>query len=353
MAKNTWLKKLNRKLWHDIGIDLGTANTLIYIRGIGEVINEPSVVALNKKTKQVIAIGEKAKKMIGRAPKGIIVSRPLVDGVVSDYEVTEQMLKYFLEKVHEKHRVLLARPRVVIGLPSGVTEVEKRAVEQAAASAGARKTYLIEEPVAAAIGCRMPVKDSTGSMLVDIGGGSTEVAVISMGGIVVSRSLRIAGDELTESVQQYLRDEFNLQVGETTAEMVKTEIGSLAPPPKNPKSMAIRGRNLITGLPQEIQVSADMIRKPLIKTAEPLISAIKLTLEEAPPELSADIAKSGIVLAGGSAKLRGLREAVAHETNVKVTVSENALNAVVTGCGLVLDDLDSLREVLVTHEEIG
>jgi rod shape-determining protein MreB len=344
---------LKRKVSHDIGIDLGTANTLVCVRGLGIVLNEPSVVALNKKTKQVIAIGEKAKKMIGRTPKGIIVSRPLVDGVVSDYEVTEQMLKYFIDKVHTRYKVLLARPQVVIGLPSGVTEVERRAVEQATISAGARKVFLIEEPMAAAIGCRLPVKDSAGSMIVDIGGGSTEVAVISLGGIVSSRSLRIAGDELTESIVNFMRDEFNLQVGETTAELIKTEIGTLSSSRKREKTISVRGRNLITGLPQEVKVGSDMLKTTLSKTARAIVAAVKLTLEEAPPELSADIAKNGIVLAGGGALLQGMKEAIENDTKVTVSVAKNSLTAVAEGCGLVLDDLNGLKEVLIEKEEIN
>ncbi|MBI4101115.1 rod shape-determining protein, partial [Candidatus Microgenomates bacterium] len=254
-----------RYLAHDIGIDLGTANTLVYVRGAGVIINEPSVVAINKKTKQVLAIGKDAKDMVGKTPKGIIAARPLVDGVVSDFEVTEQMLRYFINKVHSKQFVIWQRPRIMIGIPSGVTEVEKRAVENAARSAGARATFLVEEPMAAAVGCRLDVLAPKGNMIVDIGGGTTEVAVISLGGIVVSRSLRIAGDELSEIVMQFMRDEFNLQIGEHTAEKIKIDIGSAYPTDK-PKSMVVRGRDLVTGMPKEVTVDSDQLRLPLSKT---------------------------------------------------------------------------------------
>lgn len=339
-----------RRFWsHDIGIDLGTANTLVYVRGHGIVINEPSVVAVNRKTKQVLAIGSKAKKMVGRTPKDIIAARPLVDGVVSDFEVTEQMLKHFIGKIHKQFPVVWPRPRVVVGLPSGVTEVEKRAVEEAAHSAGARQAYLVEEPMAAAIGSRLPVKDARGSMVIDIGGGTTEVVVISLGGIVVSKSLRIAGDELSESIMQFMRNEYNLQIGESTAENAKIKIGSVYPQ-KKPKTMVIRGRNIVTGLPQEITVNSESLRIPLTKQVRPLVEAVKTTLEEAPPELVADIVKSGIIIAGGGALLKGLPELIRQETHVKTRAAENALTAVVEGAGLVLEDLDSLKDVLVTTQ---
>lgn len=341
------LQKLRRYWSHDIGIDLGTANTLVYVRGHGIVMNEPSVVAINRKTKQVLAIGSKAKKMIGKTPGNILAARPLVDGVVSDFEITEQMLKYFVGKVHRRYSVIWPKPRVVIGLPSGVTEVEKRAVEEAARSAGARQVYLVEEPMAAAIGCRLPVKDAQGSMLVDIGGGTTEVAVISLGGIVISKSLRIAGDELSEAIMHYMRNEYNLQIGESTAERAKIKIGSVYPQ-KKPKTMTIRGRNLVTGLPQEIVVNSESLRIPLTKQVRSIIDAVKTTLEESPPELVADISKFGIILAGGGALLKGLPELIKQETKVKTRAADNALTAVVQGTGLVLEDLDSLKEVLVS-----
>lgn len=341
------LRQIRHFLAHDIGIDLGTANTLVYVRGRNIVIDEPSVVAINKKTKRVVAIGHKAKKMVGKTPKGILAARPLVDGVVSDFEITEQMLKHFINVIHKKHPVIWPRPRVVVGLPSGVTEVEKRAVEEAAKSAGARKIYLVEEPMAAAIGCRLPVKEAKGSMIVDIGGGTTEVAVISLGGIVVSRSLRIAGDELSESIMQFLRDEFNLQIGEATAEKIKMDIGNVFHQDKA-RTMPVRGRNILSGLPQEISISSDQIRIPLSKQVRPIIDTVKSTLEEAPPELVADILEEGIILTGGGALLEGLEKLVYQEVKVKVTTAKSALTSVVEGCGLVLEDIDSLKDVLVS-----
>ncbi len=340
------IKEIKRRLSHDIGIDLGTANTLVYIKGVGIIINEPSVVAINRKSKQVVAIGTKAKAMIGRTPKGIQAARPLVDGVVSNYEITEHMLRYFIDKAHQEHRVLWAHPRVVIGLPSGVTEVEKRAVEQAAKSAGARKVFLIEEPMAAALGTHLPVKDARGSMLIDIGGGTTEVAVLSLGGIVVSKSLRIAGDEITESIMQFARDEHNLYIGEATAETIKLTIGRVFPSSKT-KKMTVRGRNLISGLPEEIKLSNDHLRSTLSKQVRPIIEAIKATLEESPPELAADISEDGVMLVGGGSQLKGLDKLIEQETNLRVKVPKNALSAVVEGCGMVLDDVESLREILV------
>ncbi|HSX48261.1 MAG TPA: rod shape-determining protein [Candidatus Nanoarchaeia archaeon] len=334
---------------HDVGIDLGTANTLVYVRGKGIVINEPSVVAINTKTNQVLAIGDEAKKMVGRTPASIVATRPLVDGVVSDFEVTEQMLKYFIEKVHKESFTIFPRPRVVIGIPSGVTEVEKRAVEDAATNAGARQTFLIEEPMAAAIGSRLPIQDAAGSMIVDIGGGTTEVAIISLGGIVASRSLRIAGDELSEDIIQYARDEFNLQIGERTAENIKVNIGSAYPLSK-PAVAPMRGRDLVTGLPKEIMVTDDQIRLALSKSIRSIVDAIKLTIEETPPELVADIMDRGVILAGGGALLKGLDLLVHRETKMPVVVSDDPLTAVARGTGLVLEDIDSLKDILVTTQ---
>ncbi len=334
---------------HDIGIDLGTANTLVYVRGKGILINEPSVVAVNSKTNQILAIGDEAKKMVGRTPASIVAHRPLVDGVVSDFEVTEQMLKYFIQKVHKESFTLVPRPRVVIGIPSGVTEVEKRAVEDAAASAGARQTFLVEEPMAAAIGSRMPIQDAAGNMIVDIGGGTTEVAVISLGGIVVSRSIRIAGDELNDDIVQYARDEFNLHIGERTAESIKIAIGT-AYPLQGSHEVPMRGRDLVTGLPKEIMVSDDQIRLALAKSVNAIVDALKLTIEETPPELLADIMDRGIVLAGGGALLKGLDIKIHRETKIPVKVTDDPLTTVVRGTGLVLEDLDNLKDVLISTE---
>lgn len=331
---------------HDVGIDLGTANTLVYVRGQGIVINEPSVVALNTKTGQVLAIGDEAKKMVGKTPGNIVATRPLVDGVVSDFEVTEQMLRYFIDKVHKESFTIFPRPRVVIGIPSGVTEVEKRAVEDASTNAGARQTLLIEEPMAAAIGSRLPIQDAAGSMIVDIGGGTTEVALISLGGIVASRSLRIAGDELTEDIMQYARDEFSLQIGERTAENIKIAIGS-AYPLEGLKPVPMRGRDLVSGLPKEIIVTPEQIRQALVKSIRQVVEAIKITIEETPPELVADIMDKGIILAGGGALLKGLDLLIHQETKMPVVIADDPLTAVVRGTGLVLEDIDSMKEILV------
>jgi rod shape-determining protein MreB len=340
------INRLLGLLSHDIGIDLGTANTLVYVRGQGIIINEPSVVAINVKTKQVLAIGEEAKQMVGKTPANIVATRPLVDGVVSDFEVTEQMLKYFINKVHKERYSLFPRPRVVVGIPSGVTEVEKRAVEDAAASAGARQTFLIEEPMAAAIGSRLPIHEAAGSMIVDIGGGTTEVAIISLGGIVASRSLRIAGDELSEDIIQYARDRFSLQIGERTAENIKLAAGSAIPHPDQ-KAVPMRGRDLLTGLPKQVMVTPEQVREAMARSVWEIVDAIKATIEETPPELVADIMDRGIYLAGGGALLRGLDRLVEAETKMPVHVAEDPLTAVVRGTGLVLEDIDSLKEVLV------
>lgn len=345
MKKNP-LNFIYNRITHDIGIDLGTANTLVYLRGKGVVIREPSVVAINKKTKEILAVGTEAKRMVGRTPNHIVAIRPLVDGVISDFEVTEQMLKYFFDKVHRERYMLLARPRVVIGIPYGVTEVERRAVEEGAVNAGAREVYLIEEPLAAAIGARLPVQDASGNMIVDIGGGTTEVAVISLGGIVASRSLRIAGDEMNEDIIQYARDKFNLLLGERTAESIKHEIGS-AIPQKDKLEIPMRGRDMVSGLPKEIIVNDEQIREALSKSVKTIIESIKSTMEETPPELLADIMDQGIVLAGGGALLRGIDKLIAEETKTLVHIADEPLTSVARGTGIVLEDLDLLFEVLL------
>lgn len=330
----------------DIGIDLGTANTLVYVHGKGIVINEPSVVAINIKTGRILAIGEEAKRMVGKTPSHIVAKRPLVDGVISDFEVTEQMLRYFINKVHSDSASFLPRPRVVVGVPSGVTEVEKRAVEDAAREAGAREVYLIEEPMAAAIGSRLSVQDPTGHMVVDIGGGTTEIAVISLGGVVVSQSLRIAGDKMNEDIIDYAREEFNLLLGERTAENIKIEIGSALPLSETMRA-SMRGRDLITGLPKEVVVTDEDVRRALAPSISILVSAIKNNVEQTPPELLADIMTSGILLAGGGSLLRGFAELVESETQIPVRVTEDPLTAVVRGTGVVLENLDLLRDVLI------
>jgi len=333
----------------DIGIDLGTANTLVYVRGQGIVINEPSVVAINKKTGQVLAIGKEAKRMVGKTPGHIVATRPLVDGVVSDFEVTEQMLKYFIEKVHKGSFTLFPRPRVVVGIPSEVTEVEKRAVIDATLSAGAREAFLIDEPMAAAIGARLPVQEAAGNMVVDIGGGTTDIAIISLGGIVVSRNLRIAGDEMNEDIIRYCRDEFNLLIGEKTAEDVKIAIGS-ACPQKEKMQMEVRGRDLVSGLPKEIIINDDQARDALLRSIRIIINNIKTAIEETPPELVADIMQRGIILAGGGSLVRGLDRVIADQAEMPVRMMEDPLTAVVRGCGIVLEDIDTLREVLVENQ---
>lgn len=348
MKNNPFLKIRNffNNVSHDIGIDLGTAYSLVYVKGKGIVINEPSVVAINKKTKQILAIGEEAKKMVGRTPGHIVAIRPLVDGVISDFEVTEAMLKHFIDRVHRVKFSLVPRPRMVIGIPYGVTEVERRAVEEGAISAGARQVFLVEEPLAAAIGARLPIQEPSGSLIVDIGGGTTEVAVISLGGIVISRSLRVAGDELNEDIINFAREQYNLLLGERTAEEIKLKIGSAHSLDKELET-TMRGRDLVSGLPKEILVSSEQIRQALNKSLNQIVEAVKTTVEETPPELLADIMDRGIVLAGGGALLRGLDKLLAEVTQIKVHIADDPLTCVVRGTGLVLEDLDSLREVLL------
>lgn len=342
-------EKFLGKFSKDIGIDLGTATTLVYVHGRGIVINEPSVVALNQKTGQIVAIGEEAKRMVGRTPAQIVAVRPLVAGVVSDFEVTEEMLKHFIRKVHEESSSLFARPRVVIGIPSGVTEVEKRAVEDAAKNAGAREVYLVEEPMAAAIGIRLPVQEAIGSMIVDIGGGTTDIAVISLGGVVVAKNLRVAGDKFNEDIIRFARDEFKMLLGERTAEDIKIAIGS-AHELREPMEATMRGRDLVTGLPKEIVVDDTDIRLALRHSINILINAIKAVVEETPPELVADIMHRGINLVGGGSLLRGLDRLINEQTHIPVRVAEDPLTAVVRGAGIILEDIDSLKQVLVSTD---
>jgi len=333
----------------NIGIDLGTANTLVYVKGRGIVINEPSVVAVNKKTGQVLAIGREAKRMVGKTPSYIVATRPLVDGVVSDFEITEQMLKCFIDKVNKGGFSFFSGPRVVIGIPSDVTEVEKRAVIDVAINAGAKEAYLIDEPMAAAIGARLPVQEAAGNMVVDIGGGTTDIAVISLGGIVVSRNLRVAGDEMNEDIIRYCRDEFNLLIGEKTAEDVKIAIGSACPQEKK-MHMSIRGRDLVTGLPKEIIINDEQAREALSRSIRIIINNIKTAVEETPPELISDIMQKGIILAGGGSLIRGLDKLVADQTEMPVQMMEDPLTAVVRGTGIVLEDIELLWEVLVENQ---
>lgn len=333
----------------DIGIDLGTANTLVMVDGEGIVINEPSVVAIDKRTRRVLAIGSEAKKMVGRTPANIVAIRPLRDGVISDFDITEKMLVYFIKKVHERSFSPLPKPRVVVGIPSGVTEVEKRAVHDAAISAGARECYLIEEPMAAAIGAGLPVTASIGSMIIDIGGGTTEVAVLSLGGIVVARSLRVAGDEMDEAIIDYARKRYSLAIGERMAEQIKHEIGS-AYPLDEELTMPMRGRSLLTGLPQSVEVSSIEIREALAGPVQTIVDVVRDAIDDTPPELVADLMEHGIVLAGGGALLRGLAQRLEHETKIEVKVAKHPMACVARGAGLVLEDLDNLAPVLASTQ---
>jgi rod shape-determining protein MreB len=336
----------------DIGIDLGTANTLVCVRNKGIIINEPSWVAIDKKNRRVLAIGSEAKEMVGRTPVNIVAIRPLRDGVISEFDITEQMLHYFIGKAHDRLLLSVPRPRVVVGIPSGVTEVEKRAVYDATISAGAREAYLIEEPIAGALGAGLPITEAVGSMVVDIGGGTTEVAVFSLGGIVVSRSIRIAGDEMDEDIINYARQKYNLLVGERMAEKVKMTIGSAYPLPEE-KTMTLRGRNLITGLPEAIEVSSIEIREALSGSVSIIVDTVKSALDETPPELVADLMESGIYLIGGGALLQGIAERLSDETKMRVQVAEDPMACVAKGAGKVLENLDTLSKVLATTQRSG
>lgn len=334
---------------HDIGIDLGTANTLVLVKGKGIVIREPTVIAQHKKTKELLAIGTEAKKMVGKTPASIVAVRPLKDGVIHDFDATLALLKYFVGKVHDSHSLLpkIPRPRVVIGIPSGVTEVERRAVQEAAVASGAREAYLIEEPMAAAIGAGLPIEEPMGNLIVDIGGGTTEIAVISLGGIVINKSLRIAGDRMDQDIINYGRSRYNLLLGERTAEDIKIAVGSAYPTGEESKVL-MRGRDLASGLPTAINVSSGEIREAISGTLRTIVEAIKDTIEETPPELVSDILEHGLTLAGGGALLKGLDVLVAKETKMPVMVSEDPLTCVVKGAGKVLENIDLLRRVQVT-----
>jgi rod shape-determining protein MreB len=333
----------------DIGIDLGTANTLVNVRNRGIVIDEPSVVAIEKKTKKVLAIGSEAKEMVGRTPGTIVAIRPLRDGVISDFDVTEQMLHYFIHKVHERMFLRIPRPRVVVGIPSGVTEVEKRAVFDATISAGAREAFLIEEPMAAAIGANLPVSEAQGSMIVDIGGGTTEVAVTSLGGIVVARSIRVAGDEMNEDIMNYARQKYNLLIGEQMAEAVKIEAGS-AYPLDQEQVVTLRGRNLITGLPEAIDISSVELREALRGSVNIIVDTVRQAIDETPPELISDLMEFGVALAGGGALLKGLAQRLTEETRMKVYVAEDPMSCVARGAGMVLENFDVLYKTLASMQ---
>lgn len=330
----------------DIGIDLGTANTLVNVKGKGIVINEPSWVVVNKKTKETIAVGASAKEMVGRTPANFIAIRPLRDGVISEFEITKSMLEYFIGKVHQQTLVPMPRPRVCVGIPSGATEVEKRAVYDAAMAAGAREAYLIEEPRAAALGAGLPVNEVKGTMIVDIGGGTTEVAVISMGGVVISRSLRVAGDELDEDILQYIRKKYNLLIGDRLAEQVKINIGS-AYPLQTELTYTVRGRNLITGLPASLEVSSVEIREAIANSIQVIVDTIKDALDEVPPELISDLLDNGICLAGGGSQILGLVPRLKDELNLRVWIADDPMTCVARGAGLVLEDLAAHEKFLV------
>jgi rod shape-determining protein MreB and related proteins len=332
-------------LGRDMAVDLGTANTLVYVRGRGIVLNEPSVVAINTRTGAILAVGTEAKRMIGRTPGHIIAVRPLKDGVIADFDVTEKMLRYFIQRVHKRR--FLAKPRVVVCVPSGITGVEQRAVEEATIQAGARAAYIIEEPMAAAIGAGLPIHEPTGNMVVDIGGGTTEVAVISLGGIVTSQSIRIGGDELDEAIIAYIKKEYSLMLGERTAEEIKIAVGSAFPLADEPHA-EIRGRDLVSGLPKTIILSAEEVRKAMEEAVNAIVDAVKNTLDKTPPELAADIMDKGIVLTGGGGMLRGLDERLKHETGIPIHITENPLSSVAIGSGKCLEEFEALKKLLIS-----
>jgi rod shape-determining protein MreB and related proteins len=328
----------------DMAVDLGTANTLIYVRGRGIVLNEPSVVALNISTGQVVAVGADAKRMIGRTPGYIVAIRPLKDGVIADFDVTERMLRYFIQKVHKRRH--LAKPRIVIAVPSGLTGVEQSAVKEAAHQAGARRVYIFEEPLAAAIGSGLPVNEPMGNMVVDIGGGTTEVAVISLGGIVVSQSIRVAGDELDQAIIGYAKKEYSLMLGERTAEQIKMSIGSAYPGEDEPQT-EVRGRDLVSGLPKTVVISAEEIRRAIAEPLSVIVDAVKSTLDKCPPELAGDVMDRGIALAGGGALLRGLDDLLREETGLPVNLADDPLRSVALGTGKCVEEFEALGQVLL------
>jgi len=342
------LKKAFKALSDDIAIDLGTANSVVYVQGRGIVMQEPSIVAVNQKTGQILAIGSEAKRMVGRTPSHIIATRPLRAGVISDFEISEHMVRYFIEKTRKKKWI---RPRVIIGIPSGVTQVEKRAVIDATRSAGAREVFLIDEPMASAIGARLPVQEPGGNFVIDIGGGTTEVAIISLGGIVLSKSLRVAGDKLNEDIVLFAQEEYKLLIGERTAESIKIAIGS-AYPLKDKKEIPMRGRNLVTGLPEEVLISNKDVKRAMDKSINRIVTEIKIAIEETPPELLADIMTKGIYMAGGGSLLKGLDVLIQKETRIPTNIIEDPMTAVVRGAGMVLENLDELHEVLLETWEL-
>jgi rod shape-determining protein MreB len=330
---------------NDMGIDLGTATTLVFVKGEGVVLCEPSVVAIERGTSHVLAVGEEAKRMLGRTPGNIIAIRPMKDGVIADFEITEAMLRYFIKKVH--HRRVLVRPRIVIAIPSGITEVEKRAVKDSAERAGAREVFLIEEPIAAAIGVGLPIQDPIGNMIIDIGGGTTEIAVISLAGTVFSKSIRIGGDEMDEAIIEYLKKTYNLMVGERTSEEIKIKIGS-AYPLEEEMSLEVKGRDLVTGLPKSVTITSEEVREALQEPLRAIVEITKISLERTPPELAADLIEHGIVMAGGGSLLKGLDKLVSEETGLPVHIADDPLTAVAQGTGKVLNEIRYLKKVTVS-----
>lgn len=332
----------------DLAIDLGTANTLVYVKGSGIVLNEPSVVAVhtdNRLKNRILAVGSEAKNMLGRTPGNIVAIRPLRDGVIADFEVTEAMLRHFIQKVHNRRTFI--RPRIIIAVPSGITQVEKRAVRESAESAGAREVFLVEEPMAAAIGADLPITEPTCNMVVDIGGGTTEVAVISLAGIVYSRSIRIAGDKMDAAIIQYIKRKYNLLIGERTAEFIKTTIGNAYPDPQNLETIEVKGRDLVSGIPKILSIDSEEIRVSISEQIDALVEIIKMALEQTPPELAADIVDRGIVLAGGGALLKNLDKLLKEETGLPITVTEDPLSTVVIGSGKILDNIEILKQVII------
>jgi rod shape-determining protein MreB len=334
------------KLWgffsNDMGIDLGTANTVVYVKGKGIVLSEPSVVAIEKETNRILAVGEEAKRMLGRTPGSIVAIRPLKDGVIADFEITENMIKHFIRKIH--NRKALISPLVVVAVPSGITEVEKRAVEDSATRAGARDVFLIEEPMAGAIGVGLPVHEPAGNMIIDIGGGTTEVAIISLAGIVFSRSVRVAADEMDEAIIQYMKRSYNLMIGERTAEQIKIEVGA-AVPLDEPLTIEVKGRDLVAGLPKTLTVNSEEIREALAEPVSTIVESVRVSLERCPPELSADLVDRGIVMVGGGSLLRGLDQLLSKETGLPVRVADDPLSAVALGTGKVLENVHYLKEI--------
>jgi len=333
---------------NDLAIDLGTANTLVYVKGKGIVLSEPSVVAvrLDRTKNRVLAVGSEAKKMLGRTPGNIVATRPMRDGVIADFEVTEAMLRHFITKVHNRRR--LVRPRIIIAVPSGITQVEKRAVRESAESAGAREVFLIEEPMAAAIGAGLPITEPTCNMVVDIGGGTTEVAVISLAGIVYSRSLRVTGDKMDEAIMQYIKRKYNLLIGERTAEIIKTAIGNAYPDPADLETIEVKGRDLVSGIPKILAIDSEEIRIAISEQIDAIVETVKIALEQTPPELAADIVDRGIVLTGGGALLKNLDKLLMEESGLPITVTEDPLSTVALGSGEAIDSIDILKQVMIT-----